>query len=283
MVSWSVLSLNPRCSRYPVWVWWLPWLSAQQPPVQLCTYGTRLVFSSTRISAHMVHWLGDTSSWAGRYAKKREGCTMKYELIVGWSKCRTNHPHVLGSWSRHIWWCPTVVEGQTSIPTQSHWWTSPWFTSGAKSENSLRDSRLYRRTAPETGRPLKSVGILISLWRITDKVIIYCTTSDLSVCCSTTLLLSPLFWFYPPGNSNHTIDSVIYKWNRLTKSFEVHQLLQTTGAYDWEFFTVGPYHFLVVANAFDGVTTSVDSVIYVWVNGSFQVFQTIKVRGGISV
>ncbi|KAF7661267.1 hypothetical protein LDENG_00265560 [Lucifuga dentata] len=78
------------------------------------------------------------------------------------------------------------------------------------------------------------------------------------------------------GNHNHTINSVIYKWNRLTKSFEVHQLLQTSGAYDWEFFTVGPYHFLVVANAFDGVTTSVDSVIYVWINGTFQVFQTIK-------
>ncbi|TMS21009.1 Thrombospondin-type laminin G domain and EAR repeat-containing protein [Larimichthys crocea] len=78
------------------------------------------------------------------------------------------------------------------------------------------------------------------------------------------------------GNHNHTINSVIYKWNQLTKSFEVHQFLLTTGAYDWEFFTVGPYHFLVVANAFDGVTTSVDSVIYVWVNGSFQVFQTIK-------
>ncbi|XP_042357388.1 thrombospondin-type laminin G domain and EAR repeat-containing protein-like [Plectropomus leopardus] len=78
------------------------------------------------------------------------------------------------------------------------------------------------------------------------------------------------------GDNNHTIDSVIYKWNRLTKSFEVHQLLPTSGAYDWEYFTVGPYHFLVVANAFDGLTTSVDSVIYVWINGSFQVFQTIK-------
>ncbi|XP_056282906.1 thrombospondin-type laminin G domain and EAR repeat-containing protein-like [Pseudoliparis swirei] len=78
------------------------------------------------------------------------------------------------------------------------------------------------------------------------------------------------------GDTNHTIDSVIYKWNGSTKSFEVHQLLRTSGAYDWEFFTVGPYHFLVVANAFDGVTTSVDSVIYIWVRGSFKVFQTIK-------
>ncbi|XP_061599449.1 thrombospondin-type laminin G domain and EAR repeat-containing protein-like [Cololabis saira] len=78
------------------------------------------------------------------------------------------------------------------------------------------------------------------------------------------------------GNNNHTIDSVIYKWSKSTKSFEVHQKLPTLGAYDWEFFTVGQYHFLVVANAFDGVTTSVDSVIYVWVDGTFQIFQTVK-------
>ncbi|XP_061650628.1 thrombospondin-type laminin G domain and EAR repeat-containing protein-like [Phyllopteryx taeniolatus] len=78
------------------------------------------------------------------------------------------------------------------------------------------------------------------------------------------------------GNNNHTIDSVVYKWNRPTKSFVVHQRLRTLGAYDWEFFKVGPYHFLVVANAFDGVTTSVESVIYVWVDGNFRVFQTIE-------
>ena len=81
------------------------------------------------------------------------------------------------------------------------------------------------------------------------------------------------------GNNNHTIESVLYRWNRRSKSFDVHQRLKTSGAYDWEFFTVGPYHFLVVANAFDGVTTHIDSVIYVWLNGSFRVFQTIKVRG----
>ncbi|KAL1021958.1 hypothetical protein UPYG_G00020410 [Umbra pygmaea] len=78
------------------------------------------------------------------------------------------------------------------------------------------------------------------------------------------------------GNTNHTIDSVIYKWNHGTQQFETHQALQTSGAYDWESFTVGPYHFLVVANAFDGRTTQVDSVIYVWIDGSFRVFQTIK-------
>uniref|UniRef100_A0A3P9I1V7 Thrombospondin-type laminin G domain and EAR repeat-containing protein-like n=1 Tax=Oryzias latipes TaxID=8090 RepID=A0A3P9I1V7_ORYLA len=78
------------------------------------------------------------------------------------------------------------------------------------------------------------------------------------------------------GDNNHTIESVIYKWNKSTKSFEIYQMIPTSGAYDWEFFSVGPYHFLVVANAFDGVTTSVDSVIYIWIDGRFQVFQKIK-------
>ncbi|RVE57377.1 hypothetical protein OJAV_G00215740 [Oryzias javanicus] len=78
------------------------------------------------------------------------------------------------------------------------------------------------------------------------------------------------------GNNNHTIESVIYKWNKSTKAFEIYQMIPTSGAYDWEFFSVGPYHFLVVANAFDGVTTSVDSVIYIWIDGRFQVFQKIK-------
>uniref|UniRef100_A0A3Q4I266 Thrombospondin-type laminin G domain and EAR repeats b n=1 Tax=Neolamprologus brichardi TaxID=32507 RepID=A0A3Q4I266_NEOBR len=78
-------------------------------------------------------------------------------------------------------------------------------------------------------------------------------------------------------DSNHNIHSVIYRWNPDTKLFEVNQTLLTSGAYDWEFFTVGPYHFLVVANTFDGRTTIISSTIYVWLDGSFQTFQSIQV------
>ncbi|XP_048869448.1 thrombospondin-type laminin G domain and EAR repeat-containing protein-like isoform X1 [Brienomyrus brachyistius] len=81
------------------------------------------------------------------------------------------------------------------------------------------------------------------------------------------------------GDNNHNIDSVIYKWNPGTKAFEVNQTIQTSGAYDWEFFTVGPYYFLVVANTFNGVTTHVDSTIYIWLGGRFQRFQDIKTFG----
>uniref|UniRef100_A0A3B3RLE7 Thrombospondin type laminin G domain and EAR repeats n=1 Tax=Paramormyrops kingsleyae TaxID=1676925 RepID=A0A3B3RLE7_9TELE len=81
------------------------------------------------------------------------------------------------------------------------------------------------------------------------------------------------------GDNNHNIDSVIYKWNPGTKAFEVNQTIQTSGAYDWEFFTVGPYYFLVVANTFNGVTTHIDSTIYIWLGGRFQRFQDIKTFG----
>ncbi|XP_059198263.1 thrombospondin-type laminin G domain and EAR repeat-containing protein-like [Centropristis striata] len=80
-------------------------------------------------------------------------------------------------------------------------------------------------------------------------------------------------------DSNHNIHSVIYRWNTLTKLFEVNQTLSTSGAYDWEFFSVGPYHFLVVANTFDGQTTTISSTVYVWVDGCFQVFQSIPTVG----
>ncbi|AWP13685.1 putative thrombospondin-type laminin G domain and EAR repeat-containing protein-like [Scophthalmus maximus] len=80
-------------------------------------------------------------------------------------------------------------------------------------------------------------------------------------------------------DSNHNIHSVIYRWNPDTKLFEVNQTLSTSGAYDWEFFTVGPYHFLAVANTFDGQSTTISSTVYVWLDGGFQTFQDILTVG----
>ncbi|KAL0985671.1 hypothetical protein UPYG_G00160290 [Umbra pygmaea] len=78
---------------------------------------------------------------------------------------------------------------------------------------------------------------------------------------------------------NHNIDSVIYRWNPGTKLFEVNQTIETSGAYDWEFFSVGPYHFLVVANTLDGTSTNINSTIYIWLGGIFRPFQYIKTVG----
>ncbi|XP_075855023.1 thrombospondin-type laminin G domain and EAR repeat-containing protein [Microcebus murinus] len=78
---------------------------------------------------------------------------------------------------------------------------------------------------------------------------------------------------------NHNIDSVIYKWNPATRLFEPNQTIPTSGAYDWEFFTVGPYSFLAVANTFNGTSTRVHSCLYVWLLGSFQLFQSFPTFG----
>uniref|UniRef100_A0A4X2LJ22 Thrombospondin type laminin G domain and EAR repeats n=1 Tax=Vombatus ursinus TaxID=29139 RepID=A0A4X2LJ22_VOMUR len=78
---------------------------------------------------------------------------------------------------------------------------------------------------------------------------------------------------------NHNIDSVIYKWNPRSGQFEANQTLATSGAYDWEFFTVGPYSFLAVANTFNGTSTKVFSHMYVWLLGSFQLFQSFLTFG----
>ncbi|XP_023382940.1 thrombospondin-type laminin G domain and EAR repeat-containing protein-like [Pteropus vampyrus] len=82
----------------------------------------------------------------------------------------------------------------------------------------------------------------------------------------------------PEGSDDHNIDSVIYKWNPRTRLFEPNQTIATSGAYDWEFFAVGPYSFLAVANAFNGTSTKVHSHLYVWLVGSFRLFQSFLVR-----
>ncbi|KAM9694010.1 thrombospondin-type laminin G domain and EAR repeat-containing protein [Trichechus inunguis] len=78
---------------------------------------------------------------------------------------------------------------------------------------------------------------------------------------------------------NHNIDSVIYKWNPRTQLFEANQTIATSGAYDWEFFAVGPYSFLAVANTFNGTSTKVYSHLYIRLVGSFQLFQSFLTFG----
>ncbi|XP_075463248.1 thrombospondin-type laminin G domain and EAR repeat-containing protein isoform X2 [Ascaphus truei] len=80
------------------------------------------------------------------------------------------------------------------------------------------------------------------------------------------------------GN-NHNINSVIYKWNSSTGLFETNQTIPTSGAYDWEFFRIGPYSFLVVANTFNGTSTNIHSHIYIWLGSSFRLFQSIMTFG----
>uniref|UniRef100_A0A4W3H5T5 Thrombospondin type laminin G domain and EAR repeats n=1 Tax=Callorhinchus milii TaxID=7868 RepID=A0A4W3H5T5_CALMI len=78
---------------------------------------------------------------------------------------------------------------------------------------------------------------------------------------------------------DHNIDSIIYKWNPDTRRFQTNQTIATSGAYDWEFFTIGPYAFLVVANTFNGTSTRIYSRIYIQLGGMFRLFQSIPTYG----
>ncbi|XP_069841332.1 thrombospondin-type laminin G domain and EAR repeat-containing protein [Dendropsophus ebraccatus] len=80
------------------------------------------------------------------------------------------------------------------------------------------------------------------------------------------------------GN-NHNINSVIYKWNSSNGLFEINQTIPTSGAYDWEFFSIGPYSFLVVANTFNGTSTNIQSHMYIWLGSTFRPFQSIMTFG----
>lgn len=75
---------------------------------------------------------------------------------------------------------------------------------------------------------------------------------------------------------NLATESQVLRWNAGTKRFDPFQSIPTIGAMDWTHFTISGYHFLAVANAFNGHSTRVDSVIYVWHSNSFVVFQTIE-------
>lgn len=73
------------------------------------------------------------------------------------------------------------------------------------------------------------------------------------------------------------VDSVILKWERKSRRFEVFQTITTIGAYDWTYFSVQDYHFLAVAQAFNGKTTLMESVIYILQKDKFLPFQTLEV------
>uniref|UniRef100_A0A3Q4BND1 Uncharacterized protein n=1 Tax=Mola mola TaxID=94237 RepID=A0A3Q4BND1_MOLML len=66
------------------------------------------------------------------------------------------------------------------------------------------------------------------------------------------------------GPSLYSINSTVYELNTFTQSFIPFQDILTHSAVDWEFFTIGEEKFLVVANSHDGISYSLNSVVYRW-------------------
>ncbi len=57
--------------------------------------------------------------------------------------------------------------------------------------------------------------------------------------------------------------------------FQELQSLPTNGAGDWEFFTIGTDHHLVIANDGNDVTPNIDSKLYQWDGTRFVQFQSL--------
>ena len=64
------------------------------------------------------------------------------------------------------------------------------------------------------------------------------------------------------NDSTYNVNSRIYKWDPATQLFDSYQTIGTNGAHDWEYFTIGDDHFLVVANYHNDSTRNINSVVY---------------------
>ena len=66
-----------------------------------------------------------------------------------------------------------------------------------------------------------------------------------------------------------------------TGRFSLHQIVETTGARNIEYFTISGKHFLAVASHDDGSNFGLESSIYQWNGEMFGVFQKIPTKGAV--
>ena len=80
----------------------------------------------------------------------------------------------------------------------------------------------------------------------------------------------------------YNTDSFIYKFNDLTGKFFLYQTIGTHGGFDVEYFSISGKHYLAVANAYNGTSDRLNSVIYLWNGTLFFAFQNIATKDGVS-
>jgi len=80
----------------------------------------------------------------------------------------------------------------------------------------------------------------------------------------------------------YNTDSFIYKLDNSTGKFSHYQTVDTSGAYDIEYFTIADKHYLAVANRQNGATHQLNSVIYQWNGHQFVTLQDISTNSATS-
>ena len=84
-----------------------------------------------------------------------------------------------------------------------------------------------------------------------------------------------IFSAYHDGLKTYRVPSLLYKWNKEQRKFELHQALQTTGAKKAHFFHTGQQLWLTVACEYNDKTSSTYSYVYQWNGTYFVTFQNI--------
>ena len=83
------------------------------------------------------------------------------------------------------------------------------------------------------------------------------------------------------GKYNYKVGSYIYKLNEPAGNFTLHQTINTTGAYDIEYFMIADKHYIAIANRWDG-TYKLNSPVFKWNGHSFELWQNIATSGATS-
>jgi hypothetical protein len=73
---------------------------------------------------------------------------------------------------------------------------------------------------------------------------------------------------YDEKYSTYNTPSAIYKWDSTNQQFLLHQYIDTHGAEDWEYFTIGADTFLTVANNRNASNRDINSEVYKWDTGT---------------
>ena len=84
------------------------------------------------------------------------------------------------------------------------------------------------------------------------------------------------------GNFSYKVGSGIYKLNESAGNFTLHQTINTTGAYDIEYFMIADKHYIAIANRMDGSIFNLNSFVFQWNGHSFELCQNISTSGATS-
>ena len=77
-------------------------------------------------------------------------------------------------------------------------------------------------------------------------------------------------------------NSVIYQWSLSQEQFVVFQIIETFGAYSFEFFEITDEQFLAISNYYDDSSYSINSFIYKWNSNKFEKIQDIATEGAVN-